>query len=344
MFIQYISSWKERAPWNIKALVWKSPTNNDRSFSLRIASKKCASRIDVSIWRSQLMVATQSTEIQTAIATFCSTLQHTASATVTHCNTLQHWTRAQLNTLQHTATPFDTPTHGCNSNHRNRVRGKISPSVKHLSLARIFACWEADGDARARGDGVSPNDVAGRAGRHRGKHVFALYGDSLSSGLCLPCNHTGLGGGGGGGEALWPCTQARQDASACQRCFSENLRQTACSHGRHDASFDDFDAGLSESGLCWETVCACVCACVCGCVRVCVSERPITRDNRINRSSDNAWSATTCRLPINFHLFSNEPYKINAHVRKRLSNFGSLQNATTSFDCPVSSVDGLWKC
>jgi len=35
-------------------------------------------------------------------------------------------------------------------------------------LAVVFARWKAHGDARARGDGVGPNDVAGTEGRHRG--------------------------------------------------------------------------------------------------------------------------------------------------------------------------------
>jgi len=168
--------------------------------------------------------------------------QKSSARTVTFCNTLQR--RAQLNTLQHTATYCNTPTHGCHRTHRNRVRGKILASVKNLSLAVVFARWRAHGDTRAHRDVVGPGGVVGRHG-NGGGHAFASYRDSSSS--CV-CHAITLGGGGGGGETLWPCTHARQDA--CQRCFSENPRQTACSHGRHDASFDDLEAGLSESGLC----------------------------------------------------------------------------------------------
>ena len=56
---------------------------------------------------------------------------------------------------------------------KDRVRGEILASVKHLLLAVVFARWKAHGDARARGNGVGPNDVAGREGRHRGEHAFA---------------------------------------------------------------------------------------------------------------------------------------------------------------------------
>jgi len=128
---------------------------------------------------------------------------------------------------------------------RKDFGGKLFASVEHISLTAAFALWKAHDDARARGDGVG--GVTGRDGMHKhgGEHAFASYIDSSSS---CACHAITPGGMGGGGEALWPCTQARQDA--CQRCFSENPRQTACSHSRHGASFDDLEAGLSESGLC----------------------------------------------------------------------------------------------
>ena len=126
--------------------------------------------------------------------------------------------------------------------HRNRVRRKIFHSIKRRSMAGAFALWKAYGDASVRGDGVG--GVVGREGtEEKGGEEEFLWNSSFSP-ACLAITPDG----GGGGEAPRGCMHALEDG--CQICFAENPRQTACSHGHNDASYDDLEAGLLEAGLC----------------------------------------------------------------------------------------------
>jgi len=126
--------------------------------------------------------------------------------------------------------------------HRNRVRRKIFQSIKRRSMAGAFALWKAYGDASVRGDGVG--GVVGREGtEEKGGEEEFLWNSSFSP-ACLAITPDG----GGGGEAPRGWMHALEDG--CQICFAENPRQTACSHGPNDASYDDLEAGLSEAGLC----------------------------------------------------------------------------------------------